>query len=138
MVPVECGLRQGCKAAPWLWNSILALILTDLSSLIDRNWLCDHTNLYADDIHAGDTFSSETELMTLLRNFAMILSMLRSYGLQINKHKSMILLTMTGPSQSQVRKKTWSDATAAITWFFLLVTKRSPFLWLTVQNIWAS
>ena len=105
MVPVERGLRQGCKAAPWLWNSILALILTDLSGLIDRNWLCDHTNLYADDIHAGDTFSSETALMTLLRNFAMILSMLRSYGLQINEHKSMILLTMTGPSQSQVRKK---------------------------------
>ena len=62
LVPVERGLRQGCKAAPWLWNSTLALILTDLAETIETSWLQHNTNLYADDIQAGDTFRSEREL----------------------------------------------------------------------------
>lgn len=105
MVPVERGLRQGCKAAPWLWNSTLALILTDLARIIDISWLRRNTNLYADDIHAGDLFQSEQELYAILRNFAAILFTLKSFGLQINEKKSQILLTMTGPSQQQVRQR---------------------------------
>ena len=31
-IPVTKGVRQGCKAAPWLWNAILTMILEDLSS----------------------------------------------------------------------------------------------------------
>ena len=105
MIPVARGLRQGCKAAPWLWNAILALLLTDLQGFIDLTWLRDHTNFYADDIQAGDTFCSEIELRQILHHFAVILSMLSSYGLQINENKSLILLTMTGPSHKQVRQK---------------------------------
>ena len=104
-VSVERGLRQGCKAAPWLWNSTMALILTDLAGHIDRSWLQQHTNLYADDIQAGDVFYSEADLLCILHKFAVILSMLKSYGLLINEDKSMILIAMTGTSQQQVRQR---------------------------------
>ena len=93
-VPVERGLRQGCKAAPWLWKG-----------LIERSWLQVNTNFYADDIQAGDVFHSEAALMNILHKFAIILSMLQEYGLQINEHKSMILITMTGASHHQVKQR---------------------------------
>ena len=82
----------------------MALILTDLANVIERSWLQQNTNLYADDIQAGDVFHSEAELLQILHNFAAILSMLQTYGLQINEHKSMILLTMTGSSHLNIKQ----------------------------------
>jgi len=104
-IPVERGLRQGCKAAPWLWNSTMALLLTDLAATIDPTWLRDNTNLYADDVQAGDVFHSESELFHILNNFAVILTMLKKYGLQINEDKSQILLLLTGPDKQHIKQK---------------------------------
>ena len=104
-VPVARGVRQGCRAAPWLWNSVMTLLMRDLSSHIDPEWLRQCTNLYADDLQTGDLFYDEQELRRILRYFAIILDMLSSYGFQINAAKSQILLTMTGSSSQRVRQQ---------------------------------
>ena len=104
-VPVARGVRQGCRAAPWLWNSIMTLLMRDLSDFIDPAWLRQCTNLYADDLQTGDLFHSEHELRTILRYFATILAMLSSYGFQINEAKSQILITLTGPSGKRVKQQ---------------------------------
>jgi len=104
-VPVSRGVRQGCRAAPWLWNSVMTLMLRDLSAQIDPAWLRRCTNLYADDLQTGDLFTSEQELHTILQHFASILAMLSSYGFQINEAKSQILITMTGASGQRVKSQ---------------------------------
>ena len=52
-VPVTQGLRQGCKGAPFLWNSLMVLMLHDLNCKVSYQWIVDHVTLYADDIHVG-------------------------------------------------------------------------------------
>ena len=104
-IPVYKGVRQGCKMAPWLWNSVMTLLLEDLSTSIDPEWLRRCVNLYADDCQAGDTFCSEADLQQILHNFGHILHMLEQYGLKINEQKSVILLTLTGPGSKALRRK---------------------------------
>ena len=104
-VPVARGVRQGCRAAPWLWNCIMTLLLQDLSVYIDPIWLRRCFNLYADDLQTRDLFHDEQELMQILNSCATILAMLSSYGFQINAAKSQILITMTGSSSSRVRQQ---------------------------------
>ena len=110
-IAVYKGVRQGCKAAPWLWNSIMTLLLTDLSHSIPIQWIKDHVNLYADDSQAGSLFYSESEFQLVLFHFGCILSKLREYGLIINQSKSHVLLVMTGPASRKCRREhtTWSD-----------------------------
>ena len=37
-IPTFSGVWQGCKAAPWLWNCVMALLLKDLSQHLDLAW----------------------------------------------------------------------------------------------------
>ena len=110
-IAVYKGVRQGCKAAPWLWNSIMTLLLTDLSQSIPPQWIKDHVNLYADDSQAGSLFYSESEFQQVLHYFGCILSTLREYGLIINQSKSHVLLVMTGSASRKCRQRhtTWHN-----------------------------
>ena len=104
-IPVEKGVRQGCRAAPWLWNATMTMLVQDLSENIDPDWLRRCTNLYADDLQTGDLFESEQELLAILTRFAHILDLLSVYGFQINETKSQILITIAGPSSQQVKNR---------------------------------
>lgn len=95
-VPVGAGVRQGCKAAPWLFNAFVILYLSDLAHLIDWTWLQSHMDVYADDIHACGLFYSICELKRLLYYFGLIIETLQAKGLKVNTTKSAILLTMGG------------------------------------------
>ena len=114
-IPVARGVRQGCKAAPWLWNCVTLLLLHDLSGHVDATWLCEHLNLYADDGQAGDTFTSEGELQLLLRRFGWILHFFQEYGLTINESKSMVLLTMGG-SNGRKRRSSLTSCKNGTEW----------------------
>ena len=102
-IPTFCGVRQGCKAAPWLWNSVMALLLRDLSRELGTDWIRQNVNLYADDGQSGDLFTSEQELHEILKKFGWILHMFQQYGLAINTNKSVILITMGGSNGKKCR-----------------------------------
>ena len=104
-VRVGVGVRQGCKAAPLLFNTFLRTFLTDLSSHLSWEWIQNHMDLYADDIHADGVFHSECEMRQLFHHFGMILECLQDKGMVINAAKSAILLTMGGTSYRPVRAR---------------------------------
>ena len=55
-ITVGKGLRQGCRAAPYLWNCFVALCLKRLEQRLDTQFIRKHITIYADDMHIGGTF----------------------------------------------------------------------------------
>ena len=110
-IPVGKGVRQGCRAAPLLWNGYMWLFLTELSRIVQPQWILKCLNVFADDCQMGDEFRSHEELNTLLHNINQTLILLQKFGLTINPSKCTALLTMGGTSHRQVRSKltAWRD-----------------------------
>lgn len=111
-VQVGPGVRQGCKIAPWLFNTFLVIFLHDLSAHLSLERICANLNLYADDFQlcvVNFVVLQNSELHTLLRNFGIIMELLQSKGLIINTNKSAVLLTMGGtsfrPTRSQLTRR---------------------------------
>ena len=65
-IPVHKGLRQGCKGAPFLWNSLMTLMLQELQKHLSPSWIREHLSIYADDCHIGGTFCNHDEFHALL------------------------------------------------------------------------
>ena len=103
-VKVGKGLRQGCKAAPFLWNCFLQLLLRDLSQETDSSWLTDCLNIFADDFQVGCVFRSCDEFYLCLKNLGIILHKIQQMGLTINLSKSAVQLVMAGTSF----RRTWN------------------------------
>eukprot|EP00435_Cladocopium_sp_Y103_P068199 s396_g31.t1 len=104
-LPTGGGLRQGCKAAPTLWNCLLLLYLQRASELLPHEWLKGHMNLYADDYHIGGTYYSELDLSLLLQAFGILLEVLKEFQLRLNPRKSVALLALAGTSHRHVRAR---------------------------------
>ena len=104
-VQTSKGLRQGCKAAPLLWNCMMALCLHDLHQFFPLTWICQCLNIYADDIHACGIFHSEAEFQRILQFFGFLFKALHDLGLHVNPRKSIALVTMHGTKSKQLRKQ---------------------------------
>ena len=102
-IPVFLGVRQGCKAAPWLWNMFVRILVDDITTMVSEDWLRSNSNMFADDFQAGDTFTNAAQLTTILAHFGHILDFLTDYGLLINLTKSMVLFEVTGTAGKRQR-----------------------------------
>ena len=102
-MPTGTGLRQGCKAAPGLWNFLILLYLKRVATEIPLTWLRSHLNIYADDYQVGGTFYSTADLTLLLRAFGVLLELLQEFSLCINTKKSVALLAVGGTSHRSAR-----------------------------------
>ena len=109
-VQISKGVRQGCKAAPFLWNCFILTLLRTLMAQTSYEWILACCNIYADDFQIGCVFHSTQELHDVLRIFGLVLHQLHHMGLTVNLSKSAVLLEMTGTNhravQTQVRIKT--------------------------------
>ena len=110
-IPISKGVRQGCKAAPWLWNMFIRILIDDLTPTIPAAWIRDQINIFADDLEAGDTFTSMSQLAQILGYFGHILTTLQDFGLVINLTKSHVLFSVTGKQGKQCRDlhTSWRD-----------------------------
>ena len=125
-IPVWRGVRQGCCAAPLLWNGYMWLFLVELSRAVGLEWVLRCLNVYADDCQMGDLFHSHAELKQLMHNIATTIELLTSFGLTINPAKCTVLLTMGGTNFRKLRASltTWRDGKE---WFCFTGTANQKF-----------
>ena len=95
-IPVGNGLRQGCRAAPYLWNCFVALCLTRMAQRLDLKFIRENITIFADDMHIGGTFHDHAELIYLNQAFGIFLDTLREFELLVNPAKSAVILAMAG------------------------------------------
>ena len=95
-IPVNMGLRQGCKAAPLLWVLFMDKFLSMLANRIDHDWIADALTIYADDIHVGALFHSSAEYRQCLFRFGCILDVLEELQLELSNEKTFIIMATAG------------------------------------------
>ena len=103
-IPVGRGVRQGCKAAPGLWNCFVVLMLHDLLQHVPLQWVQQHITIYADDIHVSSKFVSLAEFQYCRKVVGILFSILESLQMHINSDKSVVILELRG-SRSHALKQ---------------------------------
>ena len=104
-VEANTGVRQGCVAAPMLWTAFTHTICFVLSLVLSEAWVRENLTLFADDLHACWTFSSENELEFSLVQFRLLIDLLTIMGIRINYEKSVVQLHLRGTRASKWRSK---------------------------------
>ena len=130
-IPVGKGVRQGCRAAPLLWNGYMWLFLVELCKEVDSTWVLQCLNVYADDCQMGDLFQSHQALRELLDKINRTLLLLKRFGLTINPTKCTALLTMGGTNHRKIRASitAWRDGKE----WLCLGTPEDP-LWIPIDT----
>ena len=93
-VPVQRGVRQGCRIAPMLWAISTVLLMRRADAVIGSSWSREHLTAYADDFHAGEIIHRSDDLSRALWRFGAFLDCLTSSHLVVNSQKSAILLRL--------------------------------------------
>lgn len=97
-IPVNVGLRQGCKAAPLLWVLFMDRFLKMLSTRVDLAWIHEAVTLYADDIHVGTMFYSRAQYLQCLQRLGCVLDVVEELKLTLSYEKTYIILATAGTS----------------------------------------
>ena len=95
-VPCRRGVRQGCMVAPLLWDAISALMLKDLASCTDTQWVRDNVTMYADDFLGGWRFAETSHLDQAVEHIRAIVHVFSRHGMKLNRGKSKLLIQVRG------------------------------------------
>ena len=99
------GIRQGCKAAPILWNIYTADLITQLADLISWNFVVQHLTIYADDMCQHQHFASLAEFQTALQRAGHLMDVIENAGLPINTDKTVALCRFAGTQSNILNKR---------------------------------
>jgi hypothetical protein len=105
LVPTGRGVRQGCRAAPLLWNVFLDQLFQRLAAKISPDWVRKTVTAFADDIHQGSIFRSRQQLLLELARIGMLLDALEDMGLTLSLEKSYILIEIAGTHSRKIKSK---------------------------------
>ena len=99
------GVRQGCVAAPTLWNLFVHDFLVKMHAVFSEEWIRKHVTIFADDFHLFWCFSSEAEIHGMLHDLRIFLDQLQIHGLRVNYEKTAVLLYIQGRKAGKWRSK---------------------------------
>ena len=103
-VPTMQGVRQGCKAAPFLWACGMRQLLAELQHRTSLAWGHDVLTLFADDFLLQCFFSSEDELHLHLKYCGILFDLLEAFGLTIKVSKTTVY-SLTGKHTERIQTK---------------------------------
>ncbi|CAL1130183.1 unnamed protein product [Cladocopium goreaui] len=104
-IPIGRGVRQGCKAAPGLWNSFMVLLLHDLNMHIPLSWIQNCLTIYADDFHVGTSFTCMEEFCLFHHFIGILFLTMQSLDMSINPGKSVALIELRGSESKAARAR---------------------------------
>ncbi|CAE7316382.1 unnamed protein product [Symbiodinium sp. CCMP2592] len=95
---VLIGVRQGCMLAPCLWLLFVTYLFHHLDTTMGgaASWTCQHSTAFADDLHFKWDLDDPKALDRMKMEVATVLSVLKSFGLQISAEKSTMLIEIRG------------------------------------------
>ena len=105
LIPIGKGVRQGCKAAPGLWNCFMVIYMHDLMEFLPLSWIQQHLTLYADDCHFGASFTTVDEFCQIHQALCIMFQVLISLDMTVNPEKSVAILEMRGSSSAKIRSQ---------------------------------
>ncbi|CAE7283292.1 unnamed protein product [Symbiodinium sp. CCMP2592] len=107
------GVRQGCMLAPCLWLLFVAYLFHHLDTTMGGadSWTCQHSTAFADDLHFKWDLDDPKALDRMKMEVATVLSVLKSFGLQISAEKSTMLIEIRGTAADVwLSKNVYKDA----------------------------
>ena len=104
-IPVFKGVRQGCKAAPFLWRCFTTILLNKLASRTSWEWVNRYVTVYADDFLVHQAFQSLDDFSEFVRNCGILLDVLTEFQLQINLQKCYSMISMQGSALRKAQAK---------------------------------
>ena len=131
-IDTGCGVRQGCKAAPGLWNFFVCIMLQDLMTYVPFQWIQRHVTVYADDIHIGATISCLEDLHMIHSFIGALFRVLNDFDLPINPDKSVIILELKGTLSRAARASFVSCQSSACS--FKIAVPGSDPIFIPVQS----
>ena len=99
------GIRQGCKAAPCLWNIFLGKLLYELMELTSSDWVRQHHTIFADDWAIHEEIVSIQGFHRLITQLDTLLDLLHQFGMKINLEKTVALLRLTGTDAPKINRR---------------------------------
>ena len=99
------GVRQGCSCAPYLWTTVIALLLDNLTDQVSYEWIRNNITIFADDIFVHCIFRSTDELEQATYIIDRLLLAIEQLGLQLSPAKSSVLIRGKGPGYEKWKKK---------------------------------
>ena len=104
-IDANIGVRQGCVAAPLLWVAFMRFWHKHLVRVFGMKWLCSHVVTYADDNHFSWVIHSIQDAHEAMHEARILLESFSSYGMYLNKDKTVCILRVKGLCAKDFRKR---------------------------------
>ena len=104
MVGTTCGIKQGCKIAPYLFIALTIHVMDELARSISWEWLQRLFTFYADDAFASWLVQEPEQLRQAIQDIQIIIDIFNRLGMTVNVKKSAILYDLKGPDVKKILK----------------------------------
>ena len=102
-VPTGRGVRQGCRAAPLLWQSYTLAMFHEISLRTSVSWVQTCLTMFADDLHTGEICHSAEQFVQALRRIGHLMDAMEHMGLTISLDKTFALIQICGTNCRKFR-----------------------------------
>ena len=102
---MKLGVRQGCRAAPFLWASSMSRLMSKLAALTSPDWVLRVLTLYADDFLLQCEVQNEHDLWDHLHFVGILFDLLEQAGLTMNLSKTVALFQLQGRKMRKIQSR---------------------------------
>ena len=100
----SCGIKQGCKVAPFLFVAFTIAIMDELQQRLTSEWLTEGFTFYADDALASWLITSPEVLTKSLAGIQTVIDVFNSYGMKLSAKKTVVLYNIQGNEAKKILK----------------------------------